>query len=59
MEMFYLMTHLTHFIYSYFYVQPMAKDQSYKQERKPAVTTTWATLWETAYHKSLAVNQTE
>ena len=43
-EMFYSMTHSTHFIYSYFYVQPMAKDQSYKQESKPAVTTTWATL---------------
>ena len=37
-EMFYLTTHLTHFIYGY-----MVKDHSDRERERKSVTTTWAT----------------
>ena len=41
--MFYLMTHSTHFLIYGYMVSDMVKDHS-ESERKPAATTTWATL---------------
>ena len=43
-KIFYLMTHSTHFIYSYSRVGYMDNDHT-DSERKPAATTLWATLF--------------